>query len=74
MFHFKCLENNTFGEDFHLISDSQDVAEIKKYLGRSPLRDNFESFFVKVNDGDYQEIWGMFGVIPYIGKKVYRVL
>jgi hypothetical protein len=53
------------------VSDSQDVAAIREAQGLI-LKDNqFDSFFV---NHDYTEIWGMFGIVPWHDRRVYRVL
>lgn len=54
------------------LSDWQEVIEVKKYL-MPEVRGEFDSFFVRVEDGEYTEIWGMMGIIPYNHKVVYKV-
>lgn len=53
------------------MSDSQDVAPIKCAIKGA---DEFDSFFVKTGDGEYLEIWGICGIIPYTHKNAYRIL
>jgi hypothetical protein len=33
-----------------------------------------DSYFVAVKDGDYAEIWGMAGIVPYLSKLVTRLV
>jgi hypothetical protein len=56
------------------ISDSQDVEAIRESCGLTLADNQFDSFFVDTQDGDYTEVWGMFGIIPRDEKPVYRVL
>ena len=50
------------------VSDSQDVDPIREFAPE------YDSFFVDIADGEYTEVWGMYGVIPWNEKQVYRVL
>ena len=62
-------------EDLTFISDSQDVKEVYKYFGVKYNKDvgKFQSFFVKVEDGEYKEVYGMHGIIPNINKIIYEI-
>jgi hypothetical protein len=63
-------------DDLMFVSDSQDVTAIKESLFGSvsnPEVVDFDSFFVKVGEGDYQEVYGMSGTVPYLGKFVTRL-
>ena len=33
----------------------------------------FDSFFVQTNKGEYSEVWGMYGTVPWKLKSVYRI-
>lgn len=60
-------------DEFMFISDSQEVNELK--LNLPGLKDSsFDSFFVKIKDADYSSVYGMRGIIPYLGKNVYKIL
>ena len=59
-------------EDLQFISDSQDVEQIKKDLNIKDY-DTIHSFFVKVQDGEYKEVYGIGGIIPYLDKTVYKI-
>jgi len=56
-----------------LITDSQDVQAIKEYLGSGEWLDDYDSFMVEVLDGDYGDIFGFSGIIPYSSYPVYRI-
>jgi len=70
--------NENVLEDFILVTDSQDVAEIKDYFGlpKSQWRDSldeFDGFFVKTKDGDYHKVFGFHGNVPYNWKSLYEI-
>ncbi len=52
--------------EFQFISDSQDTASIKEYLGEVAAA--YDAFFVRVSDGDYDAVYGIVGIIPYKSK------
>jgi hypothetical protein len=54
------------------ISDSQEVWQVRQYLGIRAA--GYNSFFVIAKDGDYTAIWGMSGIIPYQSKLVARLV
>lgn len=66
----RCVAN--LGAHLQFVSYSQDVTAIKEYLG--PDAADYDSFFVAVGDGDYTEVWGMCGIIPYKSKLVSRFI
>jgi hypothetical protein len=57
--------------NLQFISDSQDVASIKDHIGRK-ARD-FNAFFVKVGDGDYDEVWGIEETVPKLHYSATRI-
>lgn len=61
-------------QDLQFVSDSQDTAAIRFNFG--PNRDGFDydSYFVRVEDGEYKEIWGMSGIVPHMSKLVTRLV
>lgn len=65
------LADCKFDNSFQFVSDSQDVKPIKESLGTGG--GEFDSFFVKIGDGDYVEVWGIHGVIPYTNKTAYQL-
>lgn len=60
------------GEAWTFVSDSQEVEAIKSHVGEAG--NEFDSFFVKVEEGDYAEVWGVHGIIPYTNKNAYRIV
>jgi hypothetical protein len=60
-------------DDLIFVSDSQDVEAVAEFV---PLnqRDNYGSYFVKVNEGDYVEIYGMFGMVPWLERSIYKLV
>jgi len=58
--------------DLQFISDSQDTAAVKQHLGS--VAGEYDSFFVKITDGDYVEAWGMCGIIPRLSKLVSKLV
>lgn len=52
--------------NFTFISDSQDAQAIRDCIGGDSV--DYDSFFVKIADGDYVEVWGMVGIIPLKSK------
>jgi hypothetical protein len=59
-------------KDLSLVTDSQDVEAIKDYIGGKA--EDFDSFYVKVKDGDYAEVYGFMGSVPYLHKKLHRII
>jgi hypothetical protein len=59
-------------KDLQFISDSQDVAPIKDYIGESAQ--GYDAFFVSIQDGEYREVWGIVGIVPYNTKLTSRLL
>ena len=58
--------------ELQFVSDSQDTAPIKEYIGDSAS--GYDAFFVHVENGDYTEVWGICGIIPYNSKLTTRLL
>ena len=59
--------------DLGFVSDSQDVEVVKDQFGHSPEVEDFDAFFVKVGNGEYSEVYGIEGTVPYFTKSIYRV-
>jgi hypothetical protein len=60
------------GQHLQLVSDSQNVQAIREHLGTDA--GNYDAFFVDTRDGDYTEVWGMCGIVPYNSKLVSRLI
>jgi hypothetical protein len=57
-------------KDYIFVSNTQDVEPIKEMY---PNTEDYDSFFVLVGDGEYLEVWGMQGIVPYSWKKLCKV-
>ena len=57
--------------EMQFISDSQEVELIKSDLDIK--QEEYNSFFVYVENGDYSEVYGMYGIIPLLENYVYKV-
>lgn len=60
--------------DLVFIADSSEVLSITNYLGGKLVKHRYHSFFVRAVDGEFVEVWGMFGIIPFLDRVVYRIL
>ncbi len=59
-------------QDMQFISDSQDVTEINRHFGIES--GEFDSYFVYVDGGDYVQVFGMEGIVPYLYKPVWLIV
>lgn len=67
------LQNCKFdGLEWVFVSDSQDVQPVRDSLPKG-IGDDYGAFFVKVGDGEYLEVWGIHGTVPYTHKNAYRL-
>ena len=57
--------------DLILVTDSQDVRETKRDLGRAARE--FGGFLVKVEGGEITEAWGFMGNVPFLHKLACKV-
>ena len=64
---------NLADKDLTFLSDSQETQAIKDHLGGTLVQE-YDSFFVKIVKGDYSEVWGMYGIIPFEAKYAYRLI
>jgi hypothetical protein len=55
-------------KELQFVSDSQDVNSVKENL---LMAGDYDSFFVGICEGDYTEVYGMYGIVPYLEKDVY---
>lgn len=63
--------NDLSSHDYNFVCDSQDVQAIRDDLGITS--NDYDSFFVLVGDGEYIEVWGMYGTVPYLNKDIELV-
>ncbi len=62
--------------NYSFVSDSQEVDNIKHYLGLDDMfedLDSYNSFFIIVKNGEYETILGMTGDIPYLTKTLDKI-
>lgn len=64
----KDLEN----KDLILVDSGYEKEAIIQHIGRRAKE--FDSFFVRVEDGDYAEVYGMKGTIPYLNRNVEQLV
>ena len=55
------------------VSDSQEVEAIKEHIRHNDVTDEYDSFFVDVRNGGYDEIYGMFGIVPHNGNDIFEI-
>lgn len=60
-------------QDLQFISDSQGIEYVQQYFANIEGINDYDSFFVKVEDSEYVEVWGMYGIIPYSNYNVFRI-
>ncbi len=75
-------------EGYLFISDSQEVEIVKEGARSMPAcapdgwqecgvtlvsPDDFESFFVRLGEGEYLEVWGVYSKVPYLNNYAMRV-
>ena len=67
------IEDAQDREDLILVTDSQDVEAIKQHIGDFPDLEDFDGFFVTVEDGEYGEVYGFSGSVAYLYKTIYQI-
>lgn len=58
--------------DVAFVCDSQDVAAIKSGLPKS--QQVYDSYFALIGDGEYTELYGMFGTVPWHTRQIYQLI
>lgn len=69
------LEVKTISElpdDLILVDRDYEVRDLNAFFGLSE-DEAFGGFFVRVKDGDYDEVWGFYGTVPYFDKLAWRI-
>ena len=59
-------------EDLSFFVDSQDADFIKEHIGEKA--EEFDGFFAKSEDGDFTEVWGMYNIVPWLEKSIFRIV
>ena len=60
-------------QDLQFINDSQDVEFLREYFGNNLDMFELDSFFVKIEDGDYTEVYGIEGIVPNLEKTLFKI-
>lgn len=68
------IQNDPRYKDYSLATDSQDVEAIWDHFGNDPTVKDFDGFFIDVKDGDYVDVLGFPGNVPYLYKSLYRIV
>jgi hypothetical protein len=68
MLTVKDIEN----KDLVFTNSDCEVETIKTHLGKKAKE--FDSFFVHVRNGDYAEVYGMMGSVPYLNRQVVQLV
>lgn len=63
----KDLENR---EDLVFVNVDFEVRELLDLLG---VKEDYNALFVKMENGDIVEAYGMYGVVPDLEKPVFRI-
>ena len=58
-------------DDLSLVTDSQDVEAIDKFLGQT--FDDIHGYFVHTEDGDYDRVLYFEGTVPWLYKEVITI-
>lgn len=59
---------------YQLITDSQEIKSIGSYLGKRQLANKYGCLFIKINDGDYDSIYGCVRNIPYLDEPIIKII
>lgn len=54
-----------------LITDSQEVAAVTASLPEVCRSEGYTGYLVEVCDGEFVEVWGFYGIVPYLDCIVY---
>ena len=65
---------NLIPEDYQLVTDSQDVKAVFESIGQPDLYEQYQGAFVRIQDGDYTDVYAFCGIVPYLSKLATKVL
>lgn len=72
MIEYKTFCKGDFeGSEWSFVSDYQDVRAVRETL---PEPSDHDSYFVRIVEGSYVEVWGMYGTVPTFGKMAFKCL
>lgn len=56
------------------LTDSQEIKHVMESIGKGEDAQDYGLLFVKFGEGEYLEIWGSSGSVPFLNYHVYQVL
>ncbi len=66
------VERNEPGK-YQLITNSQDIMICLEMEAMEEMFSDVGCLFVRIGEGDYEEIWGCESSVPYLDKMVWRI-
>jgi len=60
-------------DDLIFVDESQNVRAIKEHFGNASEVQECDAFFVKIEDGEYTEVYCMEGIVPYLDKTLCKI-
>ena len=60
-------------DDLILVTTDYEVEAIKRHLGNFPELEDYDAFFVKIENGEYKEIYGITDSIPRLDAEVCKL-
>lgn len=64
---------NSVPLDLQFVTDTNECASIRYDFGPNWIGFEYDSYFVRIVDGEYREVYGMCGIVPLLSKLVRRV-
>lgn len=55
-----------------LVNVDREAAAVKEHIG--PTAAEYDSFFVHQEEGEYLEVWGFEGIVPWNWKRAWRIV
>ncbi len=70
---FGTVEDIKDRDDLQLVSVDTEVNTIKEFFGNNEDINEFDGFFVKVGDGEYEEIYAFKGTVPNYDDELWKL-
>lgn len=58
--------------EFILVTQDQDAQSVREHIGDEATE--YDSFFVKIQEGDYTEVWGFCGIVPCLDNLATKLI
>lgn len=58
-------------QDLVFVVDSRGIEHTQS---RFMEANEYDSFFVRTANGEYTQVWGMYGIVPEVNRRVYQIL